>query len=355
MTSLWLFATLLTVSPGLADPGAAEAAPVVDIQGWDAARYNDHLVNVEYLAVKQLEASFQLALSAQSREAFDAWLVQARARVGETRARMISFPPFEGDPSLRDAILEGWHWLARMLDEVIPQMWATIDKEPPTNADLVALEGLARELEERGQALDANLRQVQRVFADSHRLILREVYEAPSFEAPRPFEAPGLPPEGSRLSADVHVALAIGYQNGLLATQNGMMDVFNAFMEATNGDPADLEASRQQILARIQAHLRTARAYEDWQSDASLAEALVSFGEVLETELGAPSAEYTELMTKKRLKKSDVERINALVEEGARSVEAALDAFGVALDAFQDRWRIKAYEAWKQSLGAPQE
>lgn len=336
-----LLLTLLAGNP----PDPAAPAQMVNIKGWDAAQYNDALVDDLYGGFLQLQQNILAVGALQDQASFDAGLLQLQADAQAALTRISLYPAYKGDTGLRDAIGSSFLWARQQTVSTLPELFALYQAPEVHNADLARAETLVTTLIVSGKAQDENVMAKQREFAKKNGYILVVPDETP-FPALPSFTAPGIPPEGSVLSGQVHMSFVLRYHNALSDRQTQMVGEVNTFFDATHGDLGQLAGARERALAAVRGHLVVFRATEDWQGDAGLRDALVRLGEDLEKALSGPFAEYVGLVSKVSLSKKEANKANELAGQGNADVQAAFDRFNPLYDAFRVRWHFAEYEAW---------
>ncbi len=351
MLRLWLAMTLLGGAPVAAAPAGPTPAEVSE---WSAADYNNHLVSVEYAGVRELQARWDAVRGSDDPAVILEFLRQAQIEAVEVVARVVAFPPHEGDTTLRDAVAESWKGAEAMFREDAPAFLKLAASEDPTNETLAGLEALTRKMDSDADRIDGAVRAVQADFARRHgyQIVSTEEREAPIFDAGPVFTAPGIPPEGSVLSGNLHVNLATGYHNARLVTQNDVMDAWNAFMDATHGEPDGLERARRDGIARLEELREAAQAQGDWQGDASLVEANLALADTVLGQLTGPFELYCKKLKKGLRKQADVDLVNDIGDGAATAINEALARYDGALDGFRSRWGLDADAAWSQAQAA---
>ncbi|MCB9742445.1 MAG: hypothetical protein H6740_07595 [Alphaproteobacteria bacterium] len=350
-----MLSLLLALSLGApAFAQAAEPAPVemISIQGWDMMRYSEHLIGISYRAIEQLLSTQDQVLAAGTPEAAEAWLTHARGLSDKALAQLAATPGWKGDRRMVEVCERDWRWVRGTLDKEFPELFALLLQQEVHNADLARADALMRELDAQIAANEATFQAEQLEFVRRHGAkiveseLTRQLEDTLDAHRAPSFSAPGIPPEGSALDGTIHVSFALRYNNMLIERQVTMMNALNAFMQATGGDAQQIEAARVEALTLIRGQLSAARAAEDWQGDASLRGGLVTFGEALERTLDKDFAEYTALLSKKRLNQKDIDTVNGIAEAADVDIQAAIHTFGEAEAGFQERWGILAYQAW---------
>ncbi|MCB9760472.1 MAG: hypothetical protein H6739_11590 [Alphaproteobacteria bacterium] len=358
-----LLALVLLASPlALAGParvitgseteGLTPQAAAVDINGWSLMDYSEHVLGINIQAVRTIIDAQEVAVAAGTPEAYEAWLKHAHAACVDAIARIEATPGWEGDTSITEEVAKNWRWLQGKLEGDFPEMFALLFKEDVTNADLERVEAITRTMDAETAALVARADQLQRDFAKRHKAVLIESSEEAALTdeieemTTSTFSHPGLPPEGSVLEPEIHVSFATRYHNQLVARQVAMMDALNGFIDATQAGGDAVEDARVAALKAVQAEVKAAKRAEDWQGDAGLREGLVAFGEELEGVLEGHFAEYTARVGKKRLSAKDADLANEHAAAADEAISEALQGFGQAQTAFQERWGMLAFEAW---------
>lgn len=343
-----LLLTLLAIDPP--EPGPTAPTKLVDTKGWDAVRYNDALVNDLYSGFLRMNQNLVALGGTQDPAAFEAGVVQLQADAQAALTQVSLYPAFKGDTSLRDAVGGSFLWARQQTQTTLPELFTLLQKPEVRNADLARAEELMTTLLVGGKAQDERVQQIQKDFARKNGFLLVESDAPPFADAPE-FTAPGVPPEGSVLSGQVHMSFVLRYHNALAERQSHMVEAVNAFFAATSGDLGQVGAARERALATVRADLAVFRAAGDWQGDASLRDALVRFGEDLSAVLDGPFVEYVALVEQVSLTKKEANKANELASEGNKGVERAFSRFNPVYDDFRARWRFAEYEAWLAAQG----
>ena len=232
-------AFLLAMSLALVLAGApVRAEPVtpatVDVGGWTVQQYNDTLVARQREAILGFhDAMRRLYAAPASPEALAAFFAEVRAEANAALLASAALPPWNGDSTLRDALVASYQWFVDTCDTAFLEALDLLGRANVRNADLSRLEALNQALEAEALAHDEWAVEVQRAFARRHRMELYPSEQPEPPDAGPPFTAPGVPPAGSRLDGAVHVSFAVRYENSMVDLQNRMVEAMNRFMDAS--------------------------------------------------------------------------------------------------------------------------
>lgn len=362
MYLLLLLVSLATAGPaGPTDPppppplGFADTLPppptAKEVEGWDALTYYKHLSNGELRLSQEfnrrvLEAS-QVNGDPIAARAFVARLREVAQAAARNLRRM---PPFQGDARLRDTLLANYEMLLALLDGPILEAYDLQLKVDPRAADLARMEALVAEMEQRAEKGDLAIRAAILAFGDTHGIRITFEEAADAADPYPPFEHPGLVPEGSRLSAGIHVCFAIGHVNGLLARQRAIVVAMNAALVAPAGEAA--EGARVDALKTVRSELAALRSAEPWRGDDGLLVATRALAEGVEELLANDLAILGEIAANPKRSQEDADRANAIARELNPRYKALVDGFIAAQDAFAERWAFDAYDEWKRTVDA---
>ena len=332
-------------APAFAEEVTTEVANVADL---DAPAYNDALLVLQERLMTELVAASQAIGNPADLAGALAWLKSMAEALGRVAAEIEGFPAYEGDDTLRLAVLESVAWCMEVYGTTLVRGAELSFQVDVANKDLAELDALLGGLMAEAEAVDDRVRAVQAVFAKRHGYILLEAEEAPVPVAPGPqFDAEGCIPEHSVLPCSSHVSFASRYDAGVLGIQNALMDATNGLFEAE----ADFEPARMVALAGVQGQKSRIDALEDWQGDTTYDDALNALYADLTAALEGPAAIWAPLLDKGPLGKKDANLANSNATALNDAVGAALAKFDPAIDAFRDRFHISAYFAWAAEQG----
>lgn len=348
---VFLIAVIAVAAPVVSAADLPPSPSSAEVTSWTAGDYNDHVVSTELALLRELAARVR-GWSREAPGAVDEAEAAARRKEvhdilerGLVAAREL--PPWHGDASFRDAIIDAYTVILGVTDRGVAQRQAVFARPTVRDQDLVDLEAIEVSVTGALDASERAVRDAQAAFARRHGFRLVQVDKVEMPDVPR-FGAPGLPPEGSRLDARTYVMLAMRYHNQFVGHQVQIVEAMNGFVLATSGPLDSLEDQRLRALAAVRAELAASRAEEPWQGDDSLRAAVIVMGEQIEDILETEGEEYTPLTTIKRFSKRDAEQFNGIGDRMESRFRAALEPFPRAQATFRRRWHLAEYEAWLQ-------
>jgi hypothetical protein len=335
-----------------AGPAFAEEVEVelvsVPIAEMDAPAYNDALLQLqEQLMTDLIAASQAIGNPADLASALD-WLKTMAEAMARIATQIEAFPAFEGDDTLRQAVLASVAWCVEIYGTTLVRGAELSFQVEVANKDLAELDALLGGLMADAEAVDDRVRAVQKVFAERHGYLLLDAEEPPLPVAAGPeFEAEGCVPDASVLPCASHVSFASRYDAGVLGLQNEIMAATNGVFEAD----VDFEKARLAALAGLQTHQAAVDGLEDWQGDSTYVDGLGALFSDLSAALDGPAAIWAPLLDKGPLGKKDAKLANSNATALNDAVGDALAEFDVAMVAFRDRFHITAYFAWAAEQG----
>ena len=343
-----LFALFLLLSPAYAED--TPTPPSVNVSGMSPVQYNDLIAELDYALGQQLAAALGAVMRSNDPAAFETWRLQTIAQLQRSLEELRRIPSYKGDSTLIDSTIKPIEWFIHALELDLAELSALMNKPEVVNGDLDQAELLVKRYTEEGERLLAEQRAAQAAFAKKHRFLLAYP-DVPPIDAGPVFVAPQLVPPGSGLTAEQHVSFGVRYANNLLARQNALVDVLNAFMSASASPDFQCSAARQQALTALELPLLQARAVGDWRGDKALFEATVAFGALVEEQLTDDYARYCAVIEAKRPKAAELNEANRVAEAANQEVQRSLQAFNTTLQGFHQRWGVHEYEAWVASVG----
>lgn len=280
---------------------------------------------------------------------FEAFRIEGLAALRDTREELAEIEPRPDDQGLLAAAIAMYAVAEQIFEESLPEAFELLTRERVRNADLARLEALTRHIEDAPGAAHAKLMTAYRAFLASKGWRTVPAREAAA-EPPEPaFTAPGIPPPGSRLDGDTHVAFAIRYRNEVLELRSTYVSSANRLMGAMGADGATLEATRKQELEQVRSVLALVQKLEPWQGDATLREGLLACGRDFERTLERPVRAFAKAVGKGFTSQKQVDAANALIREIEGAVNAAIGKADAADRAFAERWAFEAYDAWRKA------
>lgn len=339
---------LALLAAGFACASAALAAePIVLRDAWE---YNDALVDASNSAIERVDEAERELSYLPPVAHFEAWRLAASEAMRDGRAEVERIEERPYDQGFRAAVLESFDVVNRIFTVSLPEVFLLQSKEHVVNADLVRLEALWREINQECDRVDEKVRSAHQAYVRAAGGRLVESKETPPVDAgPPDFEAPGIPPPGSKLPGQLHVSFAMRYRNDAIDLQNVLSSSASAMAGASSELPDELEAVRKDQLAEIRDVRKRAEQLEPWQGDATLRDGLVAMAKELERSLAGPAREFAKLLHKGIESERDVKRANALVEELNAANRAAHDQFASGDARFQARWMPPSYAGWRKA------
>lgn len=343
----------------LGDARAQEALPArpsaAEVKAWSPVDYNNFLVSVDAVILRQIVAQFRTAPVMLDEKMYLEHIGRLKALLHEGRRTCGLMPPFRGDTSMRDAMLESYDEVIVTLDEELTTMARLIFKEQVRDADLAAMEAAQRRLDEVSVTSVERINAAQAAFARKHgaRVVRNEEVEELEQELEAleaDFSAPGIPPEGSVLSADVHCDFALRYYNQMIDSHNAAVDAYSALMEAS-GEPGALSAGIPATREALSAALEVSSGWGAWQGDASLLKANDALIVGMMEALDGPVSELGTVYERKRLRPKDATRADILATQIDTTVNGLLGVTGEAYSGYMGRWHLEAYQQWLASQG----
>lgn len=339
---------ILLLAPAHAE---APAPDPVDIRAWNAGKYNDHLMDVEFAMLTRIRvASNNMPDFPDPRQVAE-YRLKLLDAVSTAQREVERVPPWHEDPTLRDAVLDSLRWMSGVLRVELVEMYALGEKRDVVSADLDRVEALNRVVQGGAEQQEQRVIEVQRAFAAKNRLTLvKDPRELPA-EVERPtFKAEGLPPPGSTLDPSVHVSFAVRYFNGLVSEKFGALTLAFEFQEAASVDGGSAKFWQIRGVPRLKALEAEIQERGPWQGDASLQEAALTLQRALTGLITGPGAELAALLEEGSKKKAAVARRDQLRAELDQGIKAQVAAWDAASAAFQARWYIAEYERWLKAL-----
>lgn len=314
-----------------------------------ALAYNEGLVHVTWVTSRALVDVGSQGWLVDEDGALDAHIAAARKVLGEGRARASALPPFEGDASLRDAVVASLDALDGLFENEFRVVVHTLRVEPPTAADVATAEAAWGRFVEVANQADQRVADAQTAFARRYGFVV--IAAEPPSDPAGAFVAPELVPAGSVLPANFHAILATGYYNRYIAGNNALVGGFGRLVEA--GSDADaLDRARADLLVVATAERAFAESAEDWRGDGALRAALLTAATATQRACAADLPTYIGLLKKARLSRSEADAANAALARANEGVTTTTDALHAELEAFAVRWKLPEFQAWATQVGA---
>lgn len=343
-----LLLLVLLISPSYAED--TPTPPSISVVGMTPVQYNDLIAELDYALGLQLAAAIGAVMRSNDPAAFEAWRVQTIDTLNGELSELRRVPPYKGDSTLVDATARSLEWFIHALEIDLAELATLMTKPEVVSGDLDRAELLVKGYTAEGKRHLDEQRAAQAAFAKKHRFLLVEG-DTPTVDGGPVFVAPHLVPAGSLLTAEQHVSFAARYTNAVLARQNALVDVLNAFLSASAGPDFQCSASRERAVEALGPALAQARLLGDWRGDKSLSQALEAVGALVEDQLTDDYARYCATIELKRPKPAQITEVNRVAEEANKEMQAALNAFNALLAEFQGRWGLIEYAAWAASVG----
>lgn len=158
---VFLFLTsLLTISNAIAQNAAA-------------AKYNNKLFTLQYKASEHIVKFFELVKTGDVAKITEAH-TNVDKSLDKTIAKVAKFKAFEGDSSIKVAVLDWLKGYEKTFDNEYKQMLPLISKKSRTAEDNAKLNQMHDDLIVQEKSMDEKLAEIQKVFATKHNLTLEK-------------------------------------------------------------------------------------------------------------------------------------------------------------------------------------
>jgi hypothetical protein len=311
----WAFATFSGSAIGAEGEGGEKAAadPVEYMEGLQSIQMDLH-IELHHTALRaSLSGSLDACLDRMSN--FRQIVHKARRKVG-------LYPPFEGDGSLRDGVLQLNDRVIHVLDTLGDKRCEVAFRQVVTEDSALEVGRINVALDEELTRLDTDAKVVLREFADRHNIVLvpgppLDLPELPEFECQ-------VPPDSNLLPGQ-YAGLSIQYLNQFIAQSNAIIEETNAYTATFKGNDAKSQEAADVAQERLGKLCEQIRKVEPWFGDATLGDAYVAGCSSLRAHMNGPL----------RL----VREANARGFESQEEVDAAneaIDGWNKLLDDWQD-------------------
>ena len=333
---------------------ASDAAAPAQLSG--PAAYNEQLVGVEHAAVTVVYDATRRMLATPDKPTIDRWFQDVDAQLDASIGRLQAMSPRPDDEGLRDAVLVSFQNYERWLTNTAPEVFDLIVfKTRVRDGDLLRADALIGEINQQGAVDQAAVIAAQTRFAARHGLeveIRRSTAESPPMYDPGPSTfGPGVPPDGSHLSAAQHASFSLRYQNEIIVLQRQALGAYNHFVETAQSDETTCDARRRGAVAIVSSTQSALRVVPPWLGDSGPKDALGDLLESLETQLHTTHADFCALLVRPVRTQADVDRMNTEYQAGAALVQRAVGMFDLSMSAFSLRFGVSAFESWRVAAG----
>jgi len=347
MVGLWI---------GLAPVSASAQAPAptaAEVKSWSSVQYMDHLVTIARRTASSVVALADNLPMTDDPAQIQAFLQRGAEVIHSGRAASAAVPPYKGDATLRDALVSFYDTVLMEILHASKQLVETVFQPRVTDATYSEAEALVRRIDDIEAKALTTLESAQQDFAKAHRIRLVDPGPGPQPQPVPTFSAPGVPPDGSALDANLHMLLTVTYHNQVVAHQERIVGAWDGLMQATAGDDAGVEPARLKALEQVRTARAAAAAEEAWRGDAGAREAVVELGDTMLVLLDGPAAEYAAIRAKGLTTRKRVDLANAAAGRAEQGAHDAINRFVSGVEAFQNRHQLGAYNAWMvQQMGA---
>ena len=328
-----------------------EAPPTAkEIASWNAAQYNNYLVNRDYAAVRVLFDIVNVYLQSPADPNRELIMQTMDVVLNDARARAQSTPGYKGDTALRDALATSHGVMQTYTRRFIREFQPLLTVVPATNQTLAEAERLTPQLREMRASSLANLVVAQQAFAERNGF--QDAFAAgekmPEMKyATATFTSDGVPPTGSALSGDLWVSMANRYLEAAAEIHNVVSDEMVALSKAATTEGPATQLAQKRGLEAFKSLPAKIEALGFFASDTVIHDALVREVSVAQDVYGAELVAMGEIMaTGKPSTPEDVDALNTAITRLNGDLTNAINGYLEAQAKFTENWHFAEYNAF---------
>jgi hypothetical protein len=270
-----------------------------------------------------------------------------RQIVHKARRKAGLYPPFEGDGSLRDGVLQLNDRVIHLLDTLGDKRCELIFGRVVTEQAALELGRINVALDEEVTRLDSDAKVVLREFADRHNVVVvpgppLDLPELPKFECP-------VPPDSNLLPGQ-YASLSIQYLNQFFAQSRAIGKELDAYTGTFMGNDAKSQEAADVAQERLGKLCEQIRKVEPWFGDATLGDAFVASCSSLGGHMDGPLRLVREANARGFKSQEEVDAANEAIDGWNKLLHDVPDSWKEATTQFEKAHFVAEFAAYGKEV-----